>query len=317
MNPLLPVRQFGRSASQTTALGLGGAVLDRSSREDGIATVRRAVDLGIRYFDTSPGYCGNDSQLIMGEGLVDAPDDVMVATKLGYFETEADYRSEDALKRQVEDNLRRLRRNSVDVLQVHEANWESWWKDGVANRGRQIADEMEYRFADAPVMRVLRWARDQGLCRHIGITGNVARQISRVLAAVDVDTFLVAFNYDLITRSAEIEAFPLAREKRVALILGAIFYGGRLVRPRDEWLTDPPDWMAPEIREKFSRLYRIQKEAQIPLVEMAVRFALTQADTSVVLVGCAKPAEIKQSVEAASAGELPNEVYRELVDLGR
>ena len=292
-------------------------MLDRSSREDGVATVRRAVELGIRYFDTSPGYCGNDSQLIMGEGLAGAPDDVMLATKLGYFDTQADYRSEDALKRQVEDNLRRLRRDSVDVLQVHEANWESWWKDGVLTRGQRIADDERYRFADAPVMRVLRWARDQGLCRYIGITGNVARQISRVLAAVDVDTFLVAFNYDLIVRSAEIEAFPLAREKHVALILGAIFYGGRLIRPHDEWLTDPPDWMTPDVQEKFTRLYRIQNDARIPLVEMAVRFALTQADTSVVLVGCATPGEIEQSVEAASAGDLPDDVQRQIVELGR
>ena len=316
MNASIPIRQFGRSSSHTTALGLGGAVLDRSSRDDGIATVRRAVELGIRYFDTSPGYCRNDSQLMMGEGLAGAPDDIMLATKLGYFDTQADYRSEDALKRQIEDNLRRLRRDSVDVLQVHEANWESWWSDGASSRGQQITDDEQYQFADAPVIRVLRWARDQGLCRYIGITGNVARQISRVLAAVDVDTFLVAYSYDLIVRSAEIEAFPLAREKGVALILGAIFSGGRLVRAHDEWITDPPEWMTPDLQERFARLYRIQEDARIPLVEMAVRFALSQSDTSVVLVGCATPAEIEQSVDAASAGNLPDDVQRRIVALG-
>lgn len=316
MDTNIPVRQFGSSSDPTTALGLGGAVLDRSSFDDGVATVRRAIELGVKYFDTSPMYCKGQSQVIMGEGLSGAADDIMLATKIGYFDTPAGFRSEDAMKRQIEDNLRKLKRDSVDVLQAHEANWACWWKDGVVDRGQQIIDTEEYDFADAPVMRVLRWAKNQGLCNRIGITGNVAHQMARILADVDVDTFLVAFSYDLIVRSAEAEAFPLARERGVVLLLGAIFYGGRLVRPREEWLSDPPDWMTPELQEKFARLYRIEKEAQIPLVEMAVRFALAQPDTSVVLVGCARPSEIEQCANAAIAGPLPDDVYNEVLSLG-
>lgn len=316
MASTLPIRRFGQTDYETTAIGLGGAVLENSSFDDGVATVRRALELGVKYFDTSPMYCTGNSQLIMGEGLVDAPDDVMVATKIGYFDTPAGFRSEDEMKRQIEDNLKKLKRDSVDVLQAHEANWECWWKDGVASRGKQIVDSEQYEFADAPVMRVLRWAKEQGLCHKIGITGNVAHQMARILNDVDVDTFLVAFSYDLIVRAAEAEAFPLAREKNVVLLLGAIFYGGRLIRPREEWLTNPPEWMTAELQDKFARLYRIQKEASIPLVEMAVRFALAQQDTSVVLVGCARPSEIEQSVNAAIAGPLPDEIYREVLSLG-
>lgn len=316
MDTSIPVRQFGNTGLTTTALGLGGAVLDRSSFDDGVATVRRALELGVKYFDTSPMYCKGQSQVMMGEGLSGAPDDIMLATKIGYFDTPAGFRSEDAMKRQIEDNLHKLKRDSVDVLQAHEANWACWWKDGAADRGQQIVDSEEYEFADAPVMRVLRWARDQGICKKIGITGNVAHQMARILADVDVDTFLVAFSYDLIVRAAEAEAFPLAREKDVVLLLGAIFYGGRLVRPREDWLANPPDWMTPELQDKFARLYRIEKEAKIPLVEMAVRFALAQPQTSVVLVGCARPKEIEQSVRAAIAGPLPDEVYNEVLSLG-
>ncbi len=317
MNTSLPIRPFGSTADRTTALGLGGAVLANSSYRDGVATVRRALELGVKYFDTSPGYCANESQLMMGEGLADAPDDIMVATKVGYFETPAGFRSEDEIKHQIEDNLKRLRRDSVDVLQVHEANWASWWDDHAESRTAQISAGTAYEFADAPAIRVLRWAREQGLCRYIGITGNVSHQMTRILADVDVDTFLVAYSYDLIVRSAEADAIPLARSKDVVLILGAIFYGGRLVAPHPEWLTSPPEWMDADLRDRFDRLYRIQDESGIPLVEMAMRFALAQGDASVVLVGCARPREIEQLVEATLAGELPADAAREIANLGR
>ena len=80
MTPL-PVRNFGDQADTPTVIGLGGAVIKNKSYSEGVATVRRARELGITYFDTSPGYAGNLSQPIMGEGLTGAGDEVMVATK--------------------------------------------------------------------------------------------------------------------------------------------------------------------------------------------------------------------------------------------
>ncbi len=308
----LKSRAFGSAV--TTALGQGGAVIDHQSSAEGVRTIRAALDAGIRYFDTSPGYCANESQLVFGKGLSGAGDDVMVATKLGYFEDPADFRRPDALRKQIEDNLRRLGRDRVDVLQVHEANWSAWWSDGA---GRERIDQgREYDFAGAPVLDVLREAREKGLCRFIGITGNVAPEMSRVLRDVEVDTFLMAYSYDLIVREAESEAFPLAREKSATLILGAIFYAGRLVEQHPEWLDAPPDWMDETLRDRFARLYEIQEESGIPMVELCVRFALTQPDASVVLIGTKTPEETLQSVRAAEAGPLPMDVQTAIEGIG-
>jgi aryl-alcohol dehydrogenase-like predicted oxidoreductase len=317
---VLPTRRFGKTDEQTTALGLGGAVLTRSSYADGVATVRRAYELGIRYFDTSPGYCDNLSQPVMGEGLDDIPSaldgETMLATKVGYMGDPADFRSEDAVRRQIEDNLRLLRRDRVDVLQVHEANMTCWWEDGAASPWIRIADDQGYRFEDAPVLSALRKAKEEGLCRHIGITGNVAHQMSRVLRGVTVDTFLVAFSYDLIVRDAEIDAFPLAAQKGVALILGAVYYGGRLVQVHEEWLRDPPAWMTPALRDRFARLYEIQRACGIPLVQLALRYALARDEASTVLVGAKTPAEIEEAVAAARDGPLPHDLHAEIDALG-
>ena len=58
MNP----QSYGPTGAMTTKLGLGGAFITRSSFADGVATVRRALELGVRYFDTSPMYCRGASQ---------------------------------------------------------------------------------------------------------------------------------------------------------------------------------------------------------------------------------------------------------------
>ena len=69
----------------TTKIGLGGAFLTRSSFADGVATVRRALELGVRYFDSSPMYCQGASQAVLGEALHGVTQEHLLATKLGYF----------------------------------------------------------------------------------------------------------------------------------------------------------------------------------------------------------------------------------------
>ena len=311
----LPVRKFGLSDTPT-AFGLGGAVLNNSSYADGVATVKRALDLGVTYFDTSPGYCKNLSQPIMGEGLTGADGDIMVATKVGYFPTADGFRSPAAIKEQIKDNLRLLGRDSVDVLQVHEANWVGWWEDGVADPHANVDITVEHDWNNAPVLEVLREAKKEGLCRYVGITGNRAPIMSHLLSQVDVDTFLLAYSYDPIIRNAEDSALDIVAKKGTTLILGAIFYGGRLVAVHPEWIADPPEWMDAELRSRFEKLYAVQRDCGISLVQLSVRFAMARTEPSVVLVGAATPAELDESIQAVHDGPLPSDLHAAIESLG-
>jgi len=62
-------RPYGTTGRTTSIIGLGGAFLTASSFADGVATVHRALDLGVTYFDTSPMYCRGASQAVLGEAL--------------------------------------------------------------------------------------------------------------------------------------------------------------------------------------------------------------------------------------------------------
>ena len=234
-------RPYGTTVERVTAIGLGGASLAQLSLADGVSTVRRALDLGVTNFDTAPAYGHGASQVIVGVGLDGTTPDHLLATKLGYMSTPEAFRSEDSLRAQLWENLRALRRDQVDVLQVHLAERACWWSDG-ASPDELVSLEFDYDFENAPVMRVLREAKTSGLCRYIGITADRADELAHILKRVDVDSCLVAYDYNLLNRQARRKALPMARKKGVAYVAAGIFKP-HVIEVHPEWLTARPDGM--------------------------------------------------------------------------
>ena len=166
---------FWRSARRTTStLSSGGGGPESSHRSP-------RPELGVRYFDTAPLYGRGLSQAILGEALQDRTEEYLLATKVGRFRTPEHFRSVDAIRAQLDENLRLLRRSEVDVLQMHEADWHAWWSDAPHEGGREVQRDTDYDFANAPVMRLLRETVVQGRCRAIGVTGNSAADTAHVL----------------------------------------------------------------------------------------------------------------------------------------
>ena len=312
--PSLPTRSFGSTGESVTAIGLGGAFLAAPNTDAAVATVRRALDRGITYFDTSPMYSEGESQSILGAAFESRSDSHLLATKLGYLPSRESHRKFDALWTQLQDNLRRLRRPRVDVLQVHEADLAQWWTHDSAQTWR-IDPAREYDFVNAPVMKVLREAKSQGLCRFIGITGNGEAEMSRLLEVLDVDTILLAFHYDVLNRGATRAMLPLAQRKGVAAILGGIFQCGRLADAHPEWLDIPPKWMTPALRESYRRLYALRGESGLSLVELGIRFVLAEPRASNVLIGASTPDEVDAAVNAALRGPLPPDLHGAVLSL--
>lgn len=315
MTTAIARRSLGGTGEQVTVLGLGGARLSSQSLAAGVATVRRALELGVTYFDTSPGYGQGMSQAILGEALAGQTGAYLLATKLGYLATRARYRSPDSLRTQLEENLRLLRRDQVDVLQVHEADHAYWWSDD-GSHPRRLRPEGSYAFRSAPVVQILQEAKDRGLSRFVGITGNTAAPLARLLGHIPVDTCLTAFSQDPIWRGAAHHVFPVAQEKGTAVILGAVFQGGLLAEVHPEWLETPPDWVTLEIHERLSRLYELQQQSGLSLVALTLRYLVADQSISTILVGAAAPSEIEESVAAVQAGPLPPELHDAIEGLG-
>mgnify|MGYP001079075931 CR=1 FL=1 len=313
----LETRPFGKTGERVTVIGLGGAHLDRSSLADGEATVHRALELGINYFDSAPGYGQGASQVILGKALERHKEPYLLATKLACwlpsFTEPEGYWPPEVLHAQLRENLRLLRRSKVDILQVHMAEYARWWKHG-AQPDQLLGLNETYDFSGAPVMRVLREAKATGLCRFIGITGDHPDELAYALRHVDVDVCLSAWNYNLLFRRTRRTILPLAQEKGVAYIVAGIL--GYFTEVHPEWLSAPPLWVTPEVKIKLAGLYELQKASGLSLVNIAVRYMLADQSISTVLVGAKNPAELEECVAAAKQGPLPSDLHRAIEELG-
>ena len=298
MTETLERRPYGHTDEPVTVIGLGGSSLDKHSLAGGIATVRRALELGIRYFDPSPAYGRGGSQVILGNALEGRTEPYLLATKLGYLATSSAFRSPDALRAQLWENLRALRRSQVDILQIHLAEWACWWEEG-APWNQRINLDQAYDFANAPAMQVLREAKAQGICRFIGITADHADELAYVLRYVEVDASLVAYDYTLLSRRALRRALPLAREKGVAYIAAGVI----------------KSIGAHEGRSPDSRLNELHKASGLSLVTLTIRYLIADPAITTILVGAATPEELEESVVAAQAGPLPSDLHQAVEDL--
>jgi uncharacterized protein len=176
---------LGSTGRKVSRLGFGGAPVglkdyvtrydptDKQDRDTAVNAIRLAVDLGITYFDTAAGYGDGTSEDIFREGLGDAAG-IFLATKC--IPTDA-----SGVRRSVEDSLRRLGRESLDLLQVHGSAHQPVDVDRVLAPGR-MADEMEK-------------LRDEGLVKHLGFTGEAQDQsFYRLLDSGRFEVMQVCYN---------------------------------------------------------------------------------------------------------------------------
>ncbi|HEX2731111.1 MAG TPA: aldo/keto reductase [Polyangiaceae bacterium] len=149
----LPRSRLGRTGEFVTRLGLGGSHIGKPdlTTDESVALIRHAIDQGVTFMDNCWDYNGGKSEERMGRALRD-----------GYRErvflmTKVDGRTRDVARAQLEQSLRRLQTEQIDLVQIHEV----------------IRHEDPARcFAADGVIHALTEARDQGLIRYIGFTGH-------------------------------------------------------------------------------------------------------------------------------------------------
>ena len=126
-------RILGRTGLEVSVLGMGGLFVSKiggKEREDSYKAVRRALELGVNYVDTAPGYL--DSEEVLGNALEGVPQPYYLSTKLGGRPQPFDAKDKDALRSSVEESLRLLKWDHVDVLMIHEPDRPGqydWWED--------------------------------------------------------------------------------------------------------------------------------------------------------------------------------------------
>ena len=125
-------RTLGRTGLQVSQLGFGSLFASKLGPgfEESKRAVHQALDLGINFFDTAPAYA--NSEEVLGKILADIKAPIVLATKLGSRPQPFDPRNPKQLKASVEESLRLLHREVIDVLFIHEPDRPlqyDWWSD--------------------------------------------------------------------------------------------------------------------------------------------------------------------------------------------
>jgi aryl-alcohol dehydrogenase-like predicted oxidoreductase len=283
-------------------LGLGGLFFSDEGREKGIAIVHRALELGITYFDTAPQYGRGLSETILGEALEGRSEPYAVGTKLGTLPEGFDF-SYDMCMRCFEGSLKRLRRDSVDVLLIHDPD-----RDG----------DGSYRpvFGKGMALEACQKLKEQGAVKAIGIGSLWLDYQAYCIDRGVIDVILTFNRYGLIWRDAQFQTFPFCRRHNVGVIQGTPLHQGVLAVRHDEWITDPPAWMTVAEQAALRRLYAIHVRCGLSLPELALRFILTCDTVTTTLAGAATLGQVEANVAAVERGPLPDAVHAEIEALG-
>jgi aryl-alcohol dehydrogenase-like predicted oxidoreductase len=294
-------RTIPQTGWQVSEIGLGGSWFygrpeeGEQPPEYGIALVRRALELGVNYFDTAPLYGRGRSEEILGMALRGVTEPHYLATKVGYFPEPFDY-TRDTVWRGFEASLVRLGRDRVDLIQIHESEVAGW--EGIFGPGR--------------TMEALREIRDQGLAKAIGITGADLDLLSRAVATGEFASVITYLQYDLLVQKANERLVPTATEHGVAVILGSPLHAGLLGSKRESWVASG---RFSELHEKLARLDTLlagQPEAQSRL---GLRYLLSNSNVTVVLSGVATIEELEESVAVSDGQGLSDALIQQIESL--
>ena len=317
-------RSLGHTGLKVSALGFGcgavGGLLVRGDPDDMVQGVARAIESGITYFDTARAYGNGQSEASLGRVLEELRADVVVGTKVNLLAEEmADI--EQSIIDSVEGSLRRLRRDRIDLIQLHNAVRH----ERQAARGWVSLADVEAALAAFEKLR------HQGKVSHYGINGlgdtNVLHQ------AIDLgraETVQSCFN--LINPTAgwpTPTAFPFqdyrqlidgAAAHHMGVIAIRVLAAGALSGSPDRAPNAAPS-VAPigtgtsyledvALTRRFSFL--VEDGYVDSPVEAAIRFVIGKREVSTVLVGISDIEQLEKAVLYANRGPLPAEALDRL-----
>jgi aryl-alcohol dehydrogenase-like predicted oxidoreductase len=295
-------RILGRTGLSVSELSLGGLFTSSLGPgfEESKQAVFRAIDLGINYIDTAPAYA--DSEETLGRILREVPNvPLIISTKLGGRPKPFDAQNAAQLRASAEESLKLLGREVIDVMFIHEPDRPqqyAWWTD---------AENVE-----GPVVEVLADLKREGKIRYTGLGGTTSTEMAHYLRSNRFDVVLTAFNYSALFREATHEILPLAEERNIGVVLASVLQQGALGRRFDEAVKAKPAWLSKPRQAQFLALYRLLDETGMSIVELCLRFAISNQQAGTALIGPKTPRQIEESVAAVAKGPLPQEILAKL-----
>lgn len=261
--------------------------------------IQRAIELGFNFFDTSNSYSDGTSEEIVGRALNDFArrDEIVIATKVYYpwrKRPNTGGLSRKALLTAVDDSLRRLGTDYIDLYQIHRWDYET------------------------PIEETLQALHDivkSGKVRYLGASSMFAWQFAKTLYLADANgwTRFVSMQpqYNLLYREEEREMFGLCQAEGIGVLPWSPLARGKLARPWDDQSTTARAGSDLVTRRLFGKTSNadqpivesvtdIATMRGIPQSQVALAWVLHQPAVTAPIVGATKPGHLEDAVSALS-----------------
>ncbi|MFF3001905.1 aldo/keto reductase [Kitasatospora sp. NPDC057940] len=310
-------------------LGYGTAPLGNMFRaipdQEAAATVEAAWQQGVRYYDTAPFYGAGLAEERLGEVLSAKPrDEYVLSTKVGRVildELEDGARelgekgglfehgnpnkmlhvwTAEATERSIEDSLKRLRTDRLDIVWVHDIAQDFHGDQWLA----------KFEEARTGAFRVLSRLRDEGVIGAWGLGVNKTEPIELTLALDEPrpDGFLLAGRYTLLDHEHALQRLlPMAQEQGVGMVVGGPYSSGILAGGTHFEYQEAPA----HIVERVTRLKDLAAKHGVSIKAAALQFSLAHPVTAAVVAGATKPSRIAED-QAALNEAVPAAFWQEL-----
>jgi aryl-alcohol dehydrogenase-like predicted oxidoreductase len=298
-------RTFGRLGWQVSQIGfgawaLGGGAWGQQSDDESIAALHRAIDLGVNLIDTAAGYGNGRSERVIAQALQGRRDKVLLVSKtppqkgpwppMPHDAVEERY-PESYLRTNLEERLRNLRVDCLDVLLLHV--WSRSW-----NR-------------DPAPLETLRRLTQEGKIRAFGIStpDHDQDQLNTLLATGAIDVIQIVYN--IFEQQPAAEALPVALDNGVAVMGRLVFDEGSLTGKLTTDTRFPEGdfrnnyFRGDRLPETVKRVEKVRAElagSGYTLPQAAIQFALAHPAMSTVIPGMRNVAQVEANL---AAGDMP------------
>jgi aryl-alcohol dehydrogenase-like predicted oxidoreductase len=287
----METRTLGQQGLTASALGYGAmgtaAFYGATDDTESIAAVRRAHDEGVTFFDTAELYGWGVGERLLGRALAPIRDEVVIATKFGFTRTFGSDSRPGHIREVVDNSLRNLDVDTIDVLYQH-----------VPDPNVPIED----------VVGVMKEYVDAGKVKYLGLSNADEDTVRRAHAVHPIS--VVQEEYSIFARETEV-LLPVLEELGIGFVAYSPLARGFLsggVKPRDQYDADDVrqmiGWWAPENFdanvEIASRLREVAASKGVTLSQLALAWVLARKDYIVPIPGSRNPERVAQNVSAAA-----------------
>jgi aryl-alcohol dehydrogenase-like predicted oxidoreductase len=312
MNTLLPTTRLGRTGLLLTRVGFGAWAIGggdwqfawgHQEDQDSIDAIHRALDAGVNWIDTAAVYGLGHSEEVVARALKTSSYKPYVFTKSGmvWDESKTITNSLQHIQREVEDSLRRLHVDVIDLYQIH------WPKPD---------EEVEAGWtAMAELQR-------QGKVRYIGASNFSVSQLERAMKIAPVTSLQPP--YSMINRSAEAEILPFCRHHNIGVINYAPMHSGLLTgamtkervaqMPQDDFRRNAKQFQEPLLTRNLKvadLLAEIGKRHDVNAGVVAIAWTLHNPAITAAIVGGRSAKQVEGTLAAATF-RLTEEEYAEI-----